>query len=267
MNHTEHEHDLIAGYASGHEAERVQAEALLASCPDCAADYREQLSVKGALGSVPAARLTATEAAALTAGVMSQMPPPVTGSVVDIGTARAQKPLSPIWGRMTAVAALLAGVVLVGTVITSGGGDSTAATTGAFETLAAEGSRDALTATTAALDATTAAAGEATGAATTFASDTARSDVDSVDAVAAEAERLMSQVDEDSSQTTSDATATTLAYAETCPELSALTVLASAEANLDDRPVVILIVENDTGRVAQAFYTDDCTEIDLAPTD
>ncbi|CAN5852271.1 hypothetical protein BH18ACT6_BH18ACT6_14690 [soil metagenome] len=265
MNHTEHDHDLIAGYASGHEADRVQAEALLASCPDCAADYREQLSVKGVLGTVPEARLTEAEAAALTQVVMSQMPAPMIGSVVDIGTAQAQKPLSPIWGRMTAVAALLAGVVLVGTVITSGGGGSTAATTGAFETQLAERSPDALTATTAANAATTAAAGEATGAATTFASDTA-GDADSIDAVAAEAERMMSQLNnEDSSQTT--AAATTLAYSDACPELAELEILASADASLDDRPVVILIVESDSGRVAQAFYTDDCTEIDLTPND
>lgn len=265
MNHTEHDHELIAGHATGLETDRAQAEALLASCPDCAADYREQLSVKGVLGSVPAARLTETEAAAMTGLVMSQLPAQVIAPVVDIGTVRVPKPLSPMWGRMTAVAAVLAGVVVVGTLITSGGGGSNAATTtGAFETRSAAGTSEALIATTAAGATTTAGATTAAAGDTTVAGDTA-GEGESLDAVAAEAARLLSEVDEDSAQTTSAATATTLAFAETCPDLSQLTVLASAEVSLDDRPVVILIVERENGLDARAFYTDDCTEIDLAP--
>lgn len=256
MTHLDHDLDLIGAHASGDLADREQAEALLRSCPECAAEHREQVAIKQLLGKVPAAQLTNTEAEALHRDVISQLPAPV----VDLAAARARKPLSPVWGRLTGVAALLAGVVVVGTVFATGGGDSAATTTTGFQFAAGESSADRIAGTE-----TTAATGSTFGGAAgqnTEDAATLSGDEDSLDSLGTMARTLLEEQRNEAAPTATTSTAD-LSYQESCPELAELTVLTTAEATLNDRPVTILIVEGETEPTARAFYTDDCSEIDL----
>lgn len=257
MTHLDHDLDLIGAHASGDRADRQQAEALLRSCPECAAEHREQVAIKQLLGKVPAAQLTNTEAEALHRDVISQLPAPV----VDLAAARARKPLSPVWGRLTGVAALLAGVVVVGTVFATGGGDSAATTTTGFQLAAGESSADRI----AGAETTAAATGSTFGGAAGQNTEDAAilsGDEDSLDSLGTMARTLLEQQRNEAAPTATTSAADPSSQ-ESCPELAELTVLTTAEATLNDRPVTILIVEGETEPAARAFYTDDCSEIDL----
>ena len=258
MTHLDHDLDLIAAHAAGDLADREQAESLVQSCPECATELREQLAIRQLLGNAPTAQLTTFEADALHRGVRSQLPAPV----IDLAAARARKPLSPVWGRLTAVAAVLAGVVVIGTVFANGGDENaTATTTIAIELAAGESSEDRM----AAAAATTAAAE------TTFAAGAgqnledagiAGSDEDSLDSLAGKA-RLLLEQEINGAAPTATTSAANLDYQAACPALAELTVVTTAEASLDERPVIILVIEEDDVLSVRAYYTDDCSEITL----
>ena len=259
MTHLDHDLDLIAAHAAGDPADREQAESLVRSCPECANEFREQLAMRQLLGNVPAAQLTSFEADALHRGVMSQLPAPV----VDLAAARNRKLLSPVWGRLSAVAAVLAGVVVIGTIFaTGGGGDGAATTTIGFELAAGESSEDrmaAAAATTAASESTFAGA---TGQNLEDSAGIAGSDENSLDSLAGKARLLLEQEINEAAPTATTA-AGNLDYEAACPALTELTVVKTAEASLDERPVIILVIEEDDVLSARAYFTDDCSEIDL----
>ncbi|CAN5273257.1 hypothetical protein BH18ACT5_BH18ACT5_01100 [soil metagenome] len=249
MNHSQHDLDLIASYATGDMSERAQAEALMASCTECAAEYREQVAIRQLLGGLGVAPLTTDEAARLQAAVWSRLPAPVT----DLSTRTARKPLSPVWGRLTAVAAVLAGVVLVGSVLVrSGGGDATF-TTLAAELNAGESSAERASATTIAATETTTDATVQEDAGVMLALD------NSLDSLGIRAQELLAQVKSGNTPTT----AAPAADAASCREVDDATVLARTEASLEQRQALIVIVQGETEPEARAFYTDDCSEIDL----
>jgi hypothetical protein len=254
MTHSDHDLALIAGYASGDSGDRPAAEELIAGCAECAAEYREQVQVYRLLGEVPAARMSDNEALALTSAVLSQLP---AAKVVDIASAPSRKPVSPLWGRLSAVAAALAGVALVGALITTNmGGDGAAATTSVATDFLAQESADRVgdaSEPTIAASATTAAASTAGGA-------FEAADQSSLSALSVEAQQLLEDVESGNTPTTAARLPGDL---EDCAVLANLEVVASADAELADRPVLIVIVEVEGELTARAFFADECAEIDL----
>ena len=232
MNHSQHDLDLIASYATGDLSVRAQAEALIASCPECAAEYREQAAIRQLLGGLGVAPLTTDEAARLQAAVWSGLTPPVT----NLSTRAARKPLSPVWGRLTAVAAVLASVVLVGSVLVRSGGGDAALTTIAAELNAGESSAQRASATTFAATGTDAGATAQEDAGAMLALD------DSLDSLGIRARELLDQVKSGNTPTT----AAPAADAPSCSEFDDVTVLATTEASLESRPVLIAIVQGET---------------------
>jgi len=156
--------------------------------------------------------------------------------------------VSPLWGQLAGVAAALAGVVLIGTAVLSGGGSGASATTTAA--FAAELMADeAPAATTAAAESTAEATGGVFQAADANGED-----------LATQAQRLVDQVGTGEDLSTARSAAR---LADACPALAELEELASADATVDGRAVVIVVIDTDSGPEARAFFTDDCSEIPL----
>lgn len=237
MSHSQHDVDLIGALASGEPS--PEAERLVASCPECARELREQTAVRQLLGSLPAVQLRAHEAQELERAVMSRLP----GIVIAATPAR--PPVAPLWGRLSTVAAVLAGVVLVGALLTTQGGDL-AATTTAQTQLALESEDNRVAA------ATTAAGDVGAGA-------TAEAMFDSsLDSLRLRADELLADLASGESPATTSA-----ALPEECAEIDGSAVLATAEATLNQRQVLIVVFEGETDPEARAFYLDDCSEIAL----
>lgn len=233
MNHSEHDLDVLASWASGYEPDRRRAEEFIALCPECAEFHLEQTRIRAMLLEAGTARLRPEEAAALTAAITAAQP-------VALSTRPAPKPLSPIWGRVLGAAAALAVVTMIGFALQPGGGAATA-TTGLFSAEAAAGGEaDRATTELYAAPATTAAASAVAG-------DTAIQDGD-LARLEEESERLLVAPPEASQG------------ALPCPEV-ATDAIASAEVDYRDRTVLLLLVEEDGERIVRAFFTDDCSEI------
>jgi hypothetical protein len=244
MTHSTHDLALIAGLAAGESD--PQAEALVATCELCAEEYREQLAMKGLLAEISPATLNADEARLLRERVMGSLSTPVVDEL-----ALRRKPLSPVWGRLTAVAAAIAGITLVGAVVTSGGGAGSATTSSDDFALIGQSSDMRAAATTAA------ATAEASGGA---ADSVMLAPDESFADLKGQAQELLDQARSGNVSTT----AAPAAEAESCELPPDLEIVTQAQTTLNERPVVIVIVETEAGLVARAFYTDDCSEITLS---
>jgi hypothetical protein len=242
MNHNSHDLEVLAAYASGYEPDRTAAEALVSTCEDCRVIYEEQLRMRSLLSHAGTVHLTESEQVQLVTAA-GAMP----GSVRRLDISKAQpKPLSPVWGRMMAAAAALAVVIGVGATIASQNGSGNTATTFAADTAAApefaagggdNGERSTVT---------TAAA-----AATLYQLEAAGD----LDQLKAEAEALADD--------TSSGEGTAVADGSCAEETEGLTIRAAGESTYQGRAVLLMLAEDDGEVSPRAFFTDDCTEIDL----
>ena len=242
MNHNSHDLEVLAAYASGYEPDRTAAEALVSSCEDGRVTYEEQLRMRSLLSHAGTVHLTESEQVQLVTAA-GAMP----GSVRRLDTSRAQpKPLSPVWGRMMAAAAALAVVIGVGATIASQNGSGNAATTFAADTAAApefaagggdNGERSTVT---------TAAA-----AATLYQLEAAGD----LDQLKAEAEALADD--------TSSGEGTAVSDGSCAAETEGLTIRATGESTYQGRAVLLILAEDEGEVSPRAFFTDDCTEIQL----
>jgi hypothetical protein len=243
-NHTSHDLEVLAAYASGYEPDRSAAESLVATCNDCRVIYEEQLQMRSLLSHAETAYLTESEQVQLVTAIAGAIPRSVRRP--DNGKAHA-KPLSPVWGRMMAAAAALAVVIGVGATIASQDGPGNAATTFAADTAAVPefaagggvGSGERSTVTSAA------------GAATIYQLEVAGD----LDGLKAEAEAL--------GDDTSSGEGTAVADVSCAEETEELTIRAIGESTYQGRAVLLILAEDDGEVSPRAFFTDDCTEIRL----
>lgn len=243
MTHSTHDLEVLAAHASGFEPDRGAAEALLATCEECRLVYDEQVGMRFVLSQAGAARLNEAEQATLLAALGTALPiaSPVT-RLESIRHGPANKPLSPVWGRMLAAAAALAVVVGVGALLPNRGNQTTttlAATDAAAPEFAAGGANDEQ-------------AAETTAAAATIYGLTAS---DELSGLKAEAQALEE----------ADANQARMAdLDDQCPsETEGLTIRAIGESTYQERRVILILAESDGEVSPRAFYADDCSEIPL----
>ncbi len=237
MNHTEHDLDLLASWASGYEPDRRRAEEFMSQCPECAAFFTEQSQVRSLLAGMGSARLRTEEATSLLAAVSTAQPLPVTLK---------PKPISPIWNRLLGAAAALALVTAIGIAFRPSGGagevPTNAASGAASDSRAAESALEMQAATTMAASETTAA---------TFGDATMAGDLDTLKT---EADTLQSEPPEGA--------ANAHRLAVECPALD-LEILALVETTYQERETFLILVEEEGATVVKAYFADDCTEIVL----
>ncbi|HUO46371.1 MAG TPA: hypothetical protein VM470_06030 [Acidimicrobiia bacterium] len=248
MNDHLHDPDLIANYAEGISEAANEARRLLDECAQCRAEYETQLQMKELLSSLPQVQMTEDERQRLHRA-LDKVPP---GKVITLAERRrAQR-----WIKLGTVAASLFVAVGVGSIFLqlnqgSDGGDN-----GALEALSAT--------TTAPLAATTAAAAaenDTAQAPSGLAGSALRTyDGGDSEVVRAEIEQLIS----DSATDESIGEYSTFATEPRCTEqVEDSTVLAGADSNLDGRPIVIYIIEDEDGPRGRVFDQATCSEIDL----
>ena len=116
--HFRHDLDLLDALAEGRLADPAEAEALVASCPECADYYRSYALVRAAIAAEPPPRLGDWERQRLRSSVWQQVSTPAK---------------APWWYRVAPVAAALVVVVGVASLVgqMSGGGDGAEVTAGA----------------------------------------------------------------------------------------------------------------------------------------
>ena len=237
MNHSEHDLDLLASWASGYEPDRRRAEEFMAQCPECAAFFAEQSQVRSLLAGVGTARLRPEEATSLLAAIS-------TAKALPAALSQRAKPISPVWNRLLGAAAALAVVTAIGIAIRPSGGagemPTNAAAGAASDSRAAESALEMQSATTSAAAGTTAGV---------FTAADAAGDLDSLKA---EADAFAAEPPEDT------ANAQRLAFL--CPSVDH-EILASVETTFQGRETFLILVEEEEAPVVKAYFSDDCTEI------
>lgn len=232
INHDTHDLELLAAHASGYEPDRVAAEALISGCAECRVLFEQQTRLRSLLAEVGSARLTESEQSQMATAITAALPVPMRRKTET-------KPMSPIWGRMMAAAAVMAVVVGVGATIASQQDSGAAATTMAADAAAPEFAAGGATNTERATATTAASA--------TLAQLEAGGDLDELKA---EAEALA-----DEGTPAGDAS---VSCAE---ETEDLAIEERGESTYQGRQVLLLLVEDDGELSPRAFFLDDCTEI------
>lgn len=247
-NHDHHDLDLIASYASG-EA-NPKAEALVASCPHCQAEYDLQQQVHRWLAAAPAVIMSDHERAALRHRVTEQIDR--TG-VVDIGRRRRTRQPGQLILRIGAAAAglaVLAGVSgVLGRLNTTNGGAFATTTAVAAESMLASGEDGDLDALGAA------GAPTATTAATLSAEAGAQSRTlpgGDAQTVRKEAQMLVDEA------TQGQANDERVAAPPCVEEIDGLTALRWAQSTLDGEPIVIIVVEGEEAPEALVYTLETC---------
>lgn len=255
-NHDHHDLDLIAAYASGEANPR--AEALLATCSDCLAEYDLQHQVHRWLAAAPAVIMADHERVALRHRVTEQID---RLGVVDIGRHRRIRQPGQLILRIGAAAAglaVLAGVSgVLGRLSATNGGASATTTAVAAQSMLASGEDGDLNDAAGAAGAPT-----ATTAATLSAEAGAQSRTlpgGHAQTVRKEAQML---IDEGTQAQSNDER---VAAPPCVEEIDGLTPLRWAESTLDGEPIVIIVVEGEEAPEALVYRLDGCELVDLEP--
>jgi hypothetical protein len=125
--HSEHDLDLIADLVEGRLDDPAPAEALIATCTECAEAYEAHRLVEAAVAAEPAVSLNDFERRRLHDALWADLAP-------ALAQPEPRKATAPWWYRVAPVAAALVVVVGVGTVLTGGSDQAT----DTFETVGAE---------------------------------------------------------------------------------------------------------------------------------
>jgi hypothetical protein len=253
-NHDHHDLDLIASYASGEANPR--AEALVASCPHCLAEYDLQHQVHRWLAAAPAVIMADHERAALRHRVTEQIDRVGMGDIGRRGRIRQPGPLMLRLGAAVAGLAVLAGVSgVLGRLNATNSGAFATTTAVAAESMLASGEDEDLNDATGAAGAPTAAT-----AATLSAEAGAQSRTlpgGDAQTVRKEAQML---IDEGTQAQTNDERVAAPPCAE---EIDGLTPRRWAESTLDGEPIVIIVVEGEEAPEALVYRLDGCELVDL----
>lgn len=252
-NHDHHDLDLIAAYASGEANPR--AEALVASCTHCLAEYDLQQEVHRWFAAAPAVMMADHERAALRHRVIEQID---RLGAIDIGRRRRNRQPGQLILRIGAAAAglaVLAGVSgVLGRLATTNGGASATTSAVAAESMIASGEDGDLK------DAADAAgAPTATTAAMLAAEAGAQSRAlpgGDADAVRREAQMLI----DEGTPTQSDER---VAAPPCVEEIDGRTPLRWAESRLDGEPIVIIVVEGPQAPEALVYRIGGCELVEL----
>lgn len=252
-NHDHHDLDLIASYASGEANSR--AEALVASCPHCLAEYDLQLQVHRWLAAAPAVIMADHERAALRHRVTAR----IDGTeVVGIGRRRIRQPGQLILriGAAAAGLAVLAGVSgVLGRLSAPNGGAFATTTAVAAESMLASGEdgdlKDAI-----------GAAGAPT--ASTAATLSAEAGAQSRTLPGGDAQTVRKEVQmliEEGIQAQSNDER--VAAPPCVEEIDGLTPLRWAESTLDGEPIVIIVIEGEEAPEALVYRLSGCDIVEL----
>lgn len=118
--HSEHDLDLITDLVEGRLDDPAPAEALIASCAECAEAYDAHRLVKAAVAAEPAVFLNDFERRRLHDALWADLAPASVPARPE-----PRRATTPWWYRVAPVAAALVVVVGVGTVLTGGGDQAT----------------------------------------------------------------------------------------------------------------------------------------------
>ena len=258
-DHDLHDVDLVAAYALDHDGiDRDAAIQLVASCPECRAEFNNQREVTSWLSTAPAAVLGDDERAALHARTESAIAKP---KVVALPDRRHRRQPGQILFRIGAAAAAVAVIAGLGGVFNRIGGDDGGGSV--VQTVASELAGSSAE--------STAAAGPTTTTAAMFAAASVeRTMLAGGDAAAVqrEIEELIARA---SSPQEAGATADSQADAmmnvvECSDQIGDREILITAESLLEGVPIIVFVVEGvDAGEGVEAlvFRMADCSSVDL----